>query len=397
MEQADCLGGDQRGLFGGLGHHGIAGGQRGRDLAREDGQREIPRTDTGEHAATVQHQAVGLARWTGQGLGAGKVALGQHGVVAAEVGGFAHLGHAVVQRLAGLAAEQGDQTVEVGFQPVGHGAQDVGARGAALTVPGQLGAARLFDGGVDLLGRGLGHMAQHVVTPIGVGDILGMNAGVQQAADHRTGRQPFAVHQLQRLGMGLAIALAGIVATQRIQAVAVHRPGHGDAGVAVGLGLDQRDGVGGDRYRGHPLVHQHMGERGVGAVLQQAADQIGQQFLVPADGGIGAHHRPVVLPARLGGVIERLAHAVQALELDLHIGPTRHAVDGGQGDGIVGGELAIQMRGCINDGLGADQIVHIGRGLGRVDGIVGPPHDLGALDLGVPIGALDQTHHQPPA
>ena len=35
--------------------------------------------------------------------------LGQHGVVAAEVDGLAHLGDAVVQRLAGLARQQGDQ------------------------------------------------------------------------------------------------------------------------------------------------------------------------------------------------------------------------------------------------------------------------------------------------
>ena len=35
--------GDERGLFGGLGDHRIAGGQRRPDLAREDRQWEVPR------------------------------------------------------------------------------------------------------------------------------------------------------------------------------------------------------------------------------------------------------------------------------------------------------------------------------------------------------------------
>jgi hypothetical protein len=33
--------------------------------------------------------------------------------------------------------------------------------------------------------------------------------------------------------------------------------------------------------------------------------------------------------------------------------------------------------------------------LARIDGKIGQPVDLRALDLGVPIGALDQTHHDP--
>jgi hypothetical protein len=62
VEQAHGLGGDQRRLLGGLGEHRVAGGQRGGDLAGEDGQREVPGADADEHAAAVQAEGVGLAR-----------------------------------------------------------------------------------------------------------------------------------------------------------------------------------------------------------------------------------------------------------------------------------------------------------------------------------------------
>ena len=47
--------GDQAGLFGGFGHHGVAGSQCGHYFAGEDGQREVPRADgnDGTHALAV--------------------------------------------------------------------------------------------------------------------------------------------------------------------------------------------------------------------------------------------------------------------------------------------------------------------------------------------------------
>ncbi len=47
---AHGLGGDQRRLLGGLGQHRVAGRQRRRDLAGEDGQREVPRADADHRA-----------------------------------------------------------------------------------------------------------------------------------------------------------------------------------------------------------------------------------------------------------------------------------------------------------------------------------------------------------
>ncbi|MNI72165.1 hypothetical protein D3C73_1280880 [compost metagenome] len=111
-----------------------------------------------------------------------------------------------------------------------------------------------------------------------------------------------------------------------------------------------------------------------------------------ADGGVGAHDD--VAPLGPGAVIQGLAHAVQALELDGHAAIGGHAVHRGQGVGVVGGELGEDVGRGLDQRLGADQIVQVGRRLGREDRIVGTAVDLGQLDLGVPIGALDQAHHQ---
>ena len=95
VEQAHRLGGDQRGLLGRLGQHRVAGGQRRGDLAGEDRQREVPRADADEDAAAVQVSALVSPTGPGSVLGRGELALGDGGVVAAEVGRLAHLGDAV--------------------------------------------------------------------------------------------------------------------------------------------------------------------------------------------------------------------------------------------------------------------------------------------------------------
>jgi len=64
-------------------------------------------------------------------------------------------------------------------------------------------------------------------------------------------------------------------------------------------------------------------EGGVGAVLQQAADEMAQQRFVRADGSMDAAE-PIELRSAHHLLIEPLAHAVQALELvpaDFEVGP----------------------------------------------------------------------------
>jgi hypothetical protein len=74
-----------------------------------------------------------------------------------------------------------------------------------------------------------------------------------------------------------------------------------------------------------------------------------------------------------------------------------HQAHGRQGVGVVGGELGVELGRGGDQPTGADQVGKIGRRLGGVDGVAGPAGHLGALDLAIPVGALDQPDHQPPA
>ena len=186
-EQAYGLGGDQRRLLRRLGQHRVSGGQGGGDLAGEDGQREIPGADAGEHAPAPQLQRVGFADRSLQHLGRAELLLGQHGVVAAEVGRLAHLRHRVRQGLARLRGEQGHQAVGVGLQRVAHGAQHPRPLGAAETVPGRLGAAGQLEGAVDVGRARLGRLAQHAGEVGGAAHRLPLYAGRELAAHDRPG------------------------------------------------------------------------------------------------------------------------------------------------------------------------------------------------------------------
>ncbi len=65
------------------------------------------------------------------------------------------------------------------------------------------------------------------------------------------------------------------------------------------------------------------------------------------------------------------------------------------GQRIVAGERRIDVRRLEHVG-GAGEIGDVGRRLAREQRIIGQPRFLRALDLAVPIGALDQPHRHPP-
>ena len=130
-----------------------------------------------------------------------------------------------------------------------------------------------------------------------------------------------------------------------------------------------RDRIGDHRLDRHPLVQQGVHEGGVGAVLQQASHQVGQQILMTADRRIDAQRERAVAIA--SGRIQRLSHPVQALKLRGQPRLTGHFAHGGQGVGVVGSELPIEVRRRGQERARADQIAQVGRRLGRVDGIAG--------------------------
>ncbi len=316
---------NQRSLFGRLGDHGIAGGQRGADLAQEDRQREIPRADADEHAAAIEEQLIALAGRAGQLFGLAEQAPRHGGVVAQEVGRLADLGDRVGQALAGFAHAQRDELAAARFELVGGVFQDRGAAGRGQAIPVGLGgngvAQRLVDGGAvgaDVAAHGLAAVGR-------VGHLHGR--AVRRGARHQRGGGPRAGIRVDRLGHRLQFVVVGKVDAHGIL------PGYkicmlrkrGILGVDIHRQRNARvrnrsEGahgfarVGDQGAHGHALVDDAVDEAGVGAVLEQAAHQVRQQILVRADRRVDAAGHVQVLRADHLGV-QVGAHAVQALVL----------------------------------------------------------------------------------
>src|SRR5262249_6105735 len=108
MQQLHRFKGDERCLFGGLRHDAISGGESSRNLADENGERKIPRTDADENAPPAVTQFVALAGWAWQ-RPANKCAPRLAGIVATMIRGFAHFCNAIVDRLAALILQESDQ------------------------------------------------------------------------------------------------------------------------------------------------------------------------------------------------------------------------------------------------------------------------------------------------
>ena len=86
---------------------------------------------------------------------------------------------------------------------------------------------------------------------------------------------------------------------------------------------------------------------------------------------------------------------MQALELE-SFRATAPCEDRGRRHGVVRRELRKEHR-LLEKLRCAGEIIGVGHRLAREDGIVGKPPLLRALDLEVPIGALDEPQHQAPA
>ena len=98
-------------------------------------------------------------------------------------------------------------------------------------------------------------------------------------------------------------------------------------------------------------------------------------------------------------LVQRLAHAVQALELVLALAKLKASgvIDRRHRVRIVRGELRIDGVRRGQQPARARQVRQVGVRLARIDREVLEAVDLRALDLGIPVGALDETDHQPVA
>ena len=162
QQQAHSVRRHQRRLLGRLRQHGIACRQCSGDLSREDREREIPGTDAGEHAASVQAQLVAFAGRSRQTLRACELVPGTGRVVAQEIDGFAHFGDAVRHRLARLAHAHRDEFRRALFEEVGRLVERVAAHAGGRGVPGRLRLHRDVDRRAHVLRRRIRHAADDV-------------------------------------------------------------------------------------------------------------------------------------------------------------------------------------------------------------------------------------------
>ena len=134
-----------------------------------------------------------------------------------------------------------------------------------------------------------------------------------------------------------------------------------------------------------------MDEAGVRAIFEQAPDEISEQVAVGPDGRVNADGTRW-REQRHDRVVRAFAHAVQPLQLV--IGTGEQFGDKGKRHRVVAREGREQAVLAFAQDLRAGEIVEVGVKLCREHRKIAEPQRLRALDLGIPIGALDEPHRQ---
>ena len=156
--------------------------------------------------------------------------------------------------------------------------------------------------------------------------------------------------------------------------------------------LNADDRILSDFFRRNALVDDLVDEGTVGTIFQQTAHQVRQQILV----GTNRRVNPTGYttdPQNL--VVQGLTHTVEALKLvvvdSLGLG---HFQDGRYRMGVVGRELRVDAARHVQQLGGTGQIRNVTAGLAGKHREAVEAHDLGALDLGIPVGTFHQAHHE---
>ena len=369
MRQRDGSGGDARRLRGGLGDDGVAGGERGGDLAEEDREREVPRRDAGEHAAPRQPQLVPLPSRAGEER-RHEVRARLGGIIAAEIDRLANLAEGVGNRFARLVDAQRHKRRAVAFEQVGEPVENARAGVDRGRIPCGEGGVRGSDGGGDV-GRS--------VTVVRVLDVRAL-------AEERIG---FVEQQdvTANLGQHRRIRQVQPARIDPPRKQVTRQRNARMATAADARDLDRR--VGEERRVVDTGVGQLMNEARVRAIFEQAADEIREQVAVPADGGVAAAGIAFVAHQAL---VQPIAHPMEALEFECRL-VRRPVEDRRDRQRIMRREGRKDIR-AREHFCGAGEIRYVGRGLAGEQRIVGKPLDLRAFYLAVPVCALDQPHPQ---
>ena len=321
-------------------------------------------------------------------------------VITQEIHGLAHLGDRIRERLAGFTHQQTQQGRQASFHQIGCSAQASRAclgRGRLPDRPSRQG-----------LGKGMIHGGR-----IGIRDMpdnVAMIRGIVHGPHHRFGcavrhvsgsRTPIRRRPGQQgSGQRRKALLIRQIKTGRIDALRAEEiPWQGDLGMwrpdrLHALGLCDR--IGDQIVDRDARVRDPVHEGCVGTIFEKTAHQIGEEGLMRPHGRVDAAW-PVELVASDHLVIQRLTHAMKALELILAEVEVlaRHGVDRRQRLGIMRRELRKHRVGHPQQLAGAGEIGQVGVKLAREDREAFEPIHLGTLDLAVPVGPLDQTDHQP--
>ena len=283
-------------------------------------------------------------------------------VIAAEIGRLAHFGDRVGAGALAFADDQRDQIDHALFERVGGAFQDRGALGGGDTRPGFEVFGCAGNGRIEGVGRREWDGGKAVLA---VG-------------------QDFVVKALEN-------GLPGKIQTQRVEAVGIKVAWQGDARVGC-VGLRQcGERIGDERFERHLGVGDLVHERGVGAVLEEAPHQVGQELVVAAHRCVDAADNPILVSALSEqGVVERVAHSQKLLELELAV-PGKFE-DRRDRPAVVGGEGGVDSLGCRKQLGSAGDVGDVGSGLAREDRVIRHAELLCALHLAVPVSPLHEAN-----
>ena len=377
VHQVDGEGRDQAGLLGRLGDDAVSGRQRGQYLAAEYRQREIPRRDARDHAARCAPLV-------------GHFCLA--GVIVREIHRLAQFADGVEPGFPGLARQQRKQLGGIFLVQRGDALQAGGAfRDRGLRPVGKR-RGGLGDSLIDARAVGVEHLPDPV-RGIRRVDHFAAPGAIDRACRKRfrlpvfTGEQ-FAprVQRVQRIQVG-DIPAARIRSSGAVKLRRRRNPGIVDPRQF----RDHGQRIASDRFRCNTGIDDLVDEGTVGAVFQQAAHQVSEQVLVFA-------HRRVDTATGLvlahDEVVQRFAHAVQPLKL-VSLTVRRQFQHRGDRVRIVCRELRVDAVGHRQQFACAGDIGQVGIDLAREYRVTGKAQHLRALDFGIPVGALDQAHHDP--
>jgi hypothetical protein len=349
----------------------------------------------GEDAAPVQCQLVALAGRARQELGGGEIGAGAPCVIAQVVDRLAQFRQRRRDRAPALADDAGHQFGAVALEEVGRMFEDRRALCGRATVPGGGSMTGTVERPVEVLGPGLDDGADPAAMVARVEDRLGHTLLLDPADDgcgvpglaHRGVEVVAQGHERRRMGQ---VDPARVAPHRQIK---IRRQRDARMRLLRQLG-EARHRVGDDLVDRLLVVDDAVDKRGVGAVFEQSPHQIGEQLLMTADRRVDA-----AWPAEMVGsndfVVERFAHAVQALEFPV-AAVAGKLDDGRDGVRVVGRELRVEDAAAIEQTAGTGEIGDVGRGLAGPHRIAVEPALLAALHFAVPIGALDEPDHQPP-